>query len=59
MLSPDAIPSLDKAEYSQGINIVAQGDSVGKHYTLGSFDMSPGGFLFEEVGKQKFPAKVI
>jgi hypothetical protein len=41
MPSPDAIPSLDKTKYPQGINMVAQGNSAGKHYTLGSFDMSP------------------
>jgi hypothetical protein len=59
MPSPDAIPSLDETKYPQGINTVAQRNSVGKHYTLSSFDVRPGSFLFKEVSIEKFPTKVI
>jgi len=52
-------PFLNKAEHSQGINVITQRDTVGKHYPLASFDVGPGGFLFKGVSIDDFPAKIV
>lgn len=59
MLAPEAVPALDEAEDAQGVDVVAQGDAIGPHESLGSLNVVPGGLLGEEVGKKELAAEVV
>jgi hypothetical protein len=59
VLTPDAVASLDEAEDTQGVDIVAQEDAIGLHEDLGCQDVVPGCLHGEEVGEEEHTAEVV
>ena len=59
MLAPDAVSSLDEAEDSQGVDVVAQGDAVGLHQGLGGLKVGASGLFGEEISEQQLAAEVV
>ena len=48
-----------KRKMRRGVDVVAQGDAVGLHESLGSLNVVPGSLLGEEVGKKELAAEVV
>ena len=59
VLAPEAVSPLDEAEDAQGVDIIAQGDTVGLHESLSGLDVAPGGLVREEVGEEQLATEVI
>lgn len=50
VLSPNAVPSLNKSKDTQGVDIVTHGHATGGHQALYSLNMCPSGLLGDKIG---------